>query len=197
MKELTLKDMMLTGAFSALYFLCVGLGTLFAIFFDHSGNMLYAPAFAAVLGGTVYLLLLAKIRKFGAITLMGIVMGVFFFLSGHFFASFLPGLIFGFLADRVAKLYDYRNKLVNSLSFVIFSFVNTGPILLMWFSRKAYISSLIARGKTQAYIERVMVPFTMPSVAWFVATVVVGAFVGALIGSALLKKHFEKAGIIS
>lgn len=84
MKQLTIKDIMTTGAFAALYFICVGLGTLIGLFFDRSGNMLYAPAFAALLGGTVYFLLIAKLQKFGPVTLLGLVMGGFFFLSGHF-----------------------------------------------------------------------------------------------------------------
>lgn len=32
MKQLTIKDIMTTGAFAALYFICVGLGTLIGLF---------------------------------------------------------------------------------------------------------------------------------------------------------------------
>lgn len=32
MKQLTIKDIMITGAFAALYFICVGLGTFINIF---------------------------------------------------------------------------------------------------------------------------------------------------------------------
>ena len=42
MKQLTIKDIMTTGAFAALYFICVGLGTLIGLFFDRSGNS-YTP----------------------------------------------------------------------------------------------------------------------------------------------------------
>lgn len=197
MKQLNVKDIILTGAFTALYFLCVGLGTLIGAFFDHSGNMMYAPAFAAVLGGVVYMLLIQKVQKIGAISLMGIVMGGFFFLSGHFFASALPGIIFGLLADALAKQGNYQSKNWNILSFVVFSFVNTGPIILMWLARSTYIDSLVARGKTADYINRVMLPVDGSVIFWFILTVVLGGLVGGLVGHYLVQKHFVKSGIAS
>ena len=197
MKQLNVKDIILTGAFTALYFLCVGVGTLIGAFFDHSGNMMYAPAFAAVLGGVVYLLLIQKVQKIGAISLMGVVMGGFFFLSGHFFASALPGIIFGLLADALAKQGNYQSKNWNILSFVVFSFVNTGPIILMWLARSTYIDSLVARGKTADYINRVMLPVDGSVIVWFILTVVLGALVGGLLGHYLVQKHFVKSGLSS
>lgn len=197
MKQLNVKDIIFTGAFTALYFLCVGLGTLIGAFFDHSGNMMYAPAFAAVLGGVVYMLLIQKVQKIGAISLMGIVMGGFFFLSGHFFASALPGIIFGLLADALAKQGNYQSKNWNILSFVVFSFVNTGPIILMWLARSTYIDSLVARGKTADYINRVMLPVDGSVIFWFILTVVLGGLVGGLVGQYLVQKHFVKSGIAS
>ena len=197
MKQLNVKDIIFTGAFTALYFLCVGLGTLIGAFFDHSGNMMYAPSFAAVLGGVVYLLLIQKVQKIGAISLMGIVMGGFFFLSGHFFASALPGIIFGLLADALAKQGNYQSKNWNILSFVVFSFVNTGPIILMWLARSTYIDSLVARGKTADYINRVMLPVDGSVIFWFILTVVLGGLIGGLVGHYLVQKHFVKSGIAS
>lgn len=197
MKKLQIKDIMLTGALAALYFLCVGLGTLTGIFLDRSGNMLYAPGFAALFGGLVYMLLTSKVRKFGAITLLGLVMGGFFFLSGHFFASFMPGLIFGLLADLIAGLGRYESKSINLLSFMVFSFVNSGPIILMWLARQTYIDSLIARGKSSDYINRVMLPVDAGTISWFILTVVLGALIGGLLGQYLVSKHFVKAGMVS
>lgn len=197
MKQLTIKDIMTTGAFAALYFICVGLGTLIGLFFDRSGNMLYAPAFAALLGGTVYFLLIAKLQKFGPVTLLGLVMGGFFFLSGHFFAAMLPSLIFGFLADVIASLGKYKSKVLNNLSYLVFAFVNSGPILLMWLLKDAYVKSLLARGKDMTYINRVMYDFSFGHVTWFIGTVLVGALLGSAFAHYLLRKHFMKSGLLS
>ncbi|MGT2933840.1 MptD family putative ECF transporter S component [Streptococcus catagoni] len=197
MKNLKLKDIILTGAFSALYFICVGLGTLISIFLDKSGNMIYAPAFAGLLGGTVYFLLVAKIQKFGAITMLGAIMGFFFFLTGHFVAALFPALIFGLLADGLAYLGRYQKQSINLLSYILFSFANTGPIILMWFLRDTYIKSLLARGKDMAYVNRVMVDLTLANVSFFIFTVCLGALLGGLFGQRLLKKHFMKSGMLS
>ncbi len=50
-------------AFAVLYFLCMGIGVLWAIF-DQTGNMFYAPAFTALVGGSVYMILVAKVPRF-------------------------------------------------------------------------------------------------------------------------------------
>ncbi|QKG78195.1 MptD family putative ECF transporter S component [Streptococcus canis] len=197
MKQLRIKDIMTTGAFAALYFICVGMGTLIGIFFDHSGNMLYAPAFAALLGGTVYFLLIAKLQKFGPVTLLGLIMGGFFFLSGHFFAAMFPSIVFGFLADVIASLGKYKSRVFNNLSYLVFAFVNSGPILLMWLLKDAYVESLLARGKDMTYVNRVMYDFSLSHVTWFVGTVLVGALLGSAFAHYLLRKHFAKSGLLS
>lgn len=143
------------------------------------------------------MLLQSKIKKFGAISLLGMVMGGFFLLSGHFFIAFLPGLVFGFLADWVAGLGRYENKSLSLLSFVVFSFANSGPIILMWLARQTYIDSLVARGKTEEYINRILLPVDFPTIAGFVGMVAVGALVGGLFGQYLVKRHFVKAGMAS
>ncbi|MBF0787822.1 MULTISPECIES: MptD family putative ECF transporter S component [unclassified Streptococcus] len=196
MKQLKVRDLMVTGAFAALYFLCVGLGTLVAAIFDRSGNMMYAPAFAAILGGPVYMLLLAKVGKFGSISLVGAVMACFFFMSGYMAAAFLPSLVFGIGGDLIAKQGQYKQKWFNTMSFVVFSFGNLGPIILMWLMRDAYVASLVARGKSAEYIARVMVDFTPVHVLSLTATIVVGALLGAFLGQQMLAKSFKKSGLL-
>lgn len=196
MKQLKVKDLMVTGAFAALYFLCVGLGTLVAAIFDRSGNMMYAPAFAAILGGPVYMLLVAKVGKFGSISLVSAVMACFFFLSGYMTAAFLPSLFFGILGDLLAKQGQYRQKWINLMSFVVFSFGNLGPIILMWLMRDAYVESLVARGKSAAYIARVMVDFTPLNVLSLSGTIVLGALLGGFLGQKMLAKSFKKSGLL-
>ncbi|MGT2712496.1 MptD family putative ECF transporter S component [Streptococcus oriscaviae] len=195
--NLKVKDIMVTGAFSALYFLCVGLGTLIGVFFDKSGNMMYAPAFAALLAGPVYMLLIAKVGKFGAISLVGAVMAGFFFLSGYMTASFLPSLLFGLLGDGLARLGSYKSKVYNLASYVLFSFGNLGPILLMWFMRDAYEAALVARGKSAEYIARVLLDFNLGNVLWLSATIVTAAVISGLLGQHLVKKYFDKSGLLA
>ena len=54
------KSILTTLLFAVLYFLCMGIGVLLGNFFDQTGNMFYAPAFTALVGGSVYMILVAK-----------------------------------------------------------------------------------------------------------------------------------------
>lgn len=195
MSHLKIKDIMIIGSFSALYFLCVGLGTLVGVLLIHSGNMMLAPAFTGLFAGTVYMLLISKVKKWGAISLLGIVMAAFFFFSGHFILSFLPSLVCGLLADTLAKWGHYRSKTFNLMSYIVFSFGNLGPIILMWFMKEAYIQRLLDKGKDMTYINHVMIDFTLENVVYLSLTILVGAIIGGLFGQYMIRKHFDKAGI--
>ncbi|MCW6676962.1 MptD family putative ECF transporter S component [Aerococcaceae bacterium NML180378] len=195
MKQLTIKDLMTTGVYAALYFLFVALGTLVGVVIIHSGNMMLAPAFTALFAGTVYMVLISKVQKFGAITLVGVMMACFFFFSGHFIVSFIPSLVFGVLADSIGKMGNYQSKLGNLLSYIVFSFGNLGPIILMWVAREAYVQRLLDKGKDMTYVNNVMVEFNVSNVAFLLGIVAIGALIGGLFGQYILCKHFTKAGM--
>ena len=190
------KDIITTGIYTALYFVFLCLGTLSSVFLAYSANMKYAPAFIALLAGTVYMLLIAKTKKFGCLILMSAVISVFFFMSGHFAFSFLPNLISGILADIIAKFGKYKNKLYNLISYIVFSFGNLGPVIMMWVVRDTYIEHLVAIGKDTSYINEVMVNSDFSNVAWLSLTIIIGGLLGGLFGQYMLKKHFNKAGMV-
>ncbi|NIB66651.1 MptD family putative ECF transporter S component [Streptococcus pseudopneumoniae] len=186
------KTILTTLLFAVLYFLCMGIGVLLGNPLDQTGNMFYAPAFTALVGGSVYMILVAKVPRFGAITTIGLVMALFFLGSKHGAGAFLPGIICGLLADGIAHLGKYKDQTKNFLSFILFAFSTSGPILLMWITPKAYMATLLARGKSQEYIDRIMVAPNPGTILLFVASVVIGALVGALIGQVLSKKLAQK-----
>ena len=113
------KSILTTLLFAVLYFLCMGIGVLLGNLFDQTGNMFYAPAFTALVGGSVYMILVAKVPRFGAITTIGLVMALFFLGTKHGAGAFLPGIICGLLADGVASLGKYKDQTKNLLSFLI------------------------------------------------------------------------------
>ena len=191
------KDIIVTGIYTAFYFVFLCLGTLLSVLLAYSANMKYAPAFIALLAGTVYMLLIAKTKKFGCLILMSAVISLFFFMSGHFALSFLPNLLCGILADVVAKFGKYENNIYNLISYIIFSFGNLGPVIMMWVVRKTYIEHLIAIGKDTSYIKEVMISFDFSTVAWLSLTIIVSGLFGGLFGQYMLKKHFNKAGMVN
>ena len=180
------------AAFAGLYFLAIGLGVLLGSLVDHRGNMFYAPAFSALVGGAIYRAYVEKIQRTGAILVVALVIGAFFLFTRHGAGAFLPALAGGLLAELVAARGHYQSKLGNALSFLLFSFTTTGPILMMWIQPASYRASLLARGKSMDYIERVMVPSNMETVSWFLLTLLLGALLGYLLGQLVYQKLDRK-----
>ena len=192
-KEILMKKNILTTLLAVvLYFLCLGIGVVLGHLVDSTGNMFYAPAFSALVGGSVYILLLAKVPRFGAITTLGLFMALFFLASKHGAGAFLPGLACGLAADAIARLGNYRDRIKNTLSFLVFAFSTSGPILLMWINPASYEAALLARGKSQEYIDRIMVAPELDKILLFVSSILLCALIGAVVGQFLSQKIADK-----
>ena len=194
--KLTVPDLISVGVFTALYFVLVTVATFTCALLPGVGNIVL-PALAALISGSVYMLLAAKLQKFGGITIMGLVMGLFFFVSGHFVLSFATNIVCGLLADLIAARDKFRSKKLLLVSYVVFSYGLTGPILPLWFMKDAYIANLTARGKDAAYINTLFAPINNGSFVAAMAAILVCAVLGGLFGQRMMKKHFEKAGIVA
>ena len=186
------KNILTTLLAVVLYFLCLGIGVVLGHLVDSTGNMFYAPAFSALVGGSVYMLLLAKVPRFGAITTLGLFMALFFLASKHGAGAFLPAIACGLAADAIAHLGNYKDRIKNTLSFLVFAFSTSGPILLMWIRPKAYVATLLARGKSQEYIDRIMVAPEWDKILLFVSSILIGTLTGAVVGQFLSEKIADK-----
>ena len=173
-------------AFAGLYFLAIGLGVLLGNLVDNRGNMFYAPAFSALVGGGIYRIYVEKIQRTGAILVVALMIGTFFLFTRHGAGAFLPALLGGGLAELVAASGRYHSKIRNALSFLLFSFTTIGPILMMWIQPDSYRASLLARGKSIDYVNRVMVSSDPATITWFVFTVLLGAGIGWGLSTILL-----------
>lgn len=191
-----MPDLISVGVFTALYFVFVTVATFTCALLPGVGNIVL-PALAALISGSVYMLLAAKLQKFGGITIMGLVMGLFFFVSGHFVLSFATNIVCGLLADLIAARGKFRSKKLLLVSYVVFSYGLTGPILPLWFMKDAYIANLTARGKDAAYIDTLFAPINNGSFVAAMAAILVCAVLGEVFGQRMMKKHFEKAGIVA
>lgn len=195
--KLTVPDLISTGVFTALYFVLVAVATFSSVVIFPGFNNVVLPAFCALISGSVYMLLVAKVQKFGAISIMGIVMGVFFMTSGHFIVSFAANIVMGIVADFVAKAGDYKSKNGILASYVIFSYGLFGPVLPMWFMKDAYIANLETRGKDASYISDLFANINQATFGIAVAATLICALIGGWFGQKMIKKHFVKAGIVS
>ena len=100
------------------------------------------------------LVTIATFATSASITIMGLVMSIFFFSSGHFILSFVTNIVFAIIADLIGYISKYKNKAMILLSYIVFSYGLMGPVLPIWFLKDQYESNLVARGKDAVYIER-------------------------------------------
>ena len=194
--KLTVPDLISIGVFTALYFVLVTIATFASVAIFPGFNNVVLPAFCALISGCVYTLLVVKLQKFGGISVMGIVMGLFFMISGHFIISFAANIVMGIVADCVAKVGKYKSKKWIILSYVIFSYGLFGPVIPMWFMKDAYVANLVARGKDAVYIAELFANINMVTFVLAVVATLICALVGGWFGMKMIKKHFVKAGIV-
>lgn len=194
--KLNIPDLISIGVFTAIYFVLVTIATFASAAIIPGFSNVILPAAAALISGCVYMLMAAKLQKFGGITVMGLVMGLFFFVSGHFVLSFAANIVCGIAADLVARAGKYKSKKGLLLSYIIFSYGLTGPVLPLWFMKSAYVANLEGRGKDAAYIDALFANINMTTFVICLVAILVCAVLGGLFGQKMLKKHFVKAGIV-
>ena len=195
-RKLKAQDLISIGVFTALYFVLVTIATFSSALILPGFSNIFLPAIAALISGCVYMLMVAKVQKFGGITVMGVVMGLFFLVSGHFILSFAANIICGIVADLIAKSGNYKSKKGILASYVSFSYGLTGPILPLWFMKDAYVANLVARGKDALYIENLFANINMGTFAVSMISILICALVGGWFGQKMMKKHFAKIGIL-
>ena len=194
--KLTVPDLISIGVFTALYFVLVTIATFASVAIFPGFNNVVLPAFCALISGCVYTLLVVKLQKFGGISVMGIVMGLFFMISGHFIISFAANIVMGIVADCVAKVGKYKSKKWIILSYVLFSYGLFRPVTPMWFMKDAYVANLVARGKDAVYIAELFANINMVTFVLAVVATLICALVGGWFGMKMIKKHVVKAGIV-
>ena len=101
----------------------------------------------------------------------------------------------GILAEIVAHTANYKSKKMNILSYVFFCLGGTGTYIAYFINPQTWINTMLDKGTTQEYLDSMLA-----STDWLVlVTMLIGtvliALLSGLVGSKLLKKQFEKAGI--
>ena len=157
------KDLINIGIFTAIYFVVV-----FAV-----ACLGFVPILMAAICGIIplvagipYMLFLTRARKFGMVTILGLLTGIIMFITGMGYFSIATGLICGLIG--------------NFLPFLVTADAYLPTVRAQY--GDAYVDELMT------YLQPEMYPVLL--VACFVTGII-----GGFIGRAVLKKHFKRAGI--
>ncbi|WP_113671698.1 MptD family putative ECF transporter S component [Vallitalea guaymasensis] len=194
-QKLSIKDLVVTGIFSALFFVMTMIGGIF--FAPNPALTFLLPPAVALLTGPVYLLLIAKVPKHGPILILGILMGLLMFVTGMYWLWSVAYIVLAIVAELISGAGKFNNMKLNIMGFMIFSLNPIGSYMMLWINQNKYIDYLVGKGTEQSYMN------TMVETAkdWMLPAMIIGtlllAFISALLGKRLLKKQFEKAGILA
>lgn len=184
------KDLINIGIYAAIY--CV-IMTCIAMLGYIPIMMPMLAVLCPLIGGIPMMLFYTKAKKFGMITIMGIIVGIYLWITGMGIYPAIFGVVFGLLADLIAKSGKYQSVAKTILSHGVFCVMLFGNFLPLYIDSEGYFASRQEFG--QEYIDTlggIMQPWTAPVIA--ILAFVFG-IIGALLGKSLLKKHFVKAGI--
>ena len=194
MKKLTSKDLINIGIFTAIYIALVVVASGTAIV--PIMQFVFVPI-AALITAPVYLLYIAKVGKFGAILITGLLSSglVGFLVYGNIYC-FLVNIAFFIIAEFIAYAGKYKSKKLNNLSFIVCSFWAMGEAGLPWTAREYFWQLSVDSGYSVDWANGVNALATPTTLVLMLAGIAICAIIGIMYSNSLFKKHFKKAGII-
>lgn len=192
-KGLSVKDLVTTGIFTALVFVFILIGGMF--FATNPVLTFFMPAGSGLLAGPAFLLMIAKVQKRWSLSIMGVVIGILWFVTGMHWAFVLGYMLMAIVADFVAGAGKYRSKKLNSLAYILFSLGSTGTYILFFVDPNGWAQTMLGNGTEQSYIDTMQATANTGILVAMFAAVLITSAISAFVGCKLLKKQFEKAGI--
>ena len=191
-KKLKVKDLVSIGVFAVIYFVLlygVGMMGMIPILF------LIYPTVLAIVAGTVVMLFMTKVQKPWALFIFGMIAPLLMFAMGHTYVLLVLSLIIMIIAELIRKIGNYNSFKYNMLSYAVFSTWICSSLMQMLLLKEKYLEMTLGM-MGQEYADALEKLITYPHMALVALGAFIGGIIGAYIGKALLKKHFEKAGIV-
>lgn len=193
MEKFKIKDLVTIGVFTVIYFVLMFLSGMIGIV-----PILYLayPTVAGIITGIVIMLFMAKVQKPGGLFILGLICSLIVIAMGNTYVILVHALISMAIAEIIRKTGGYKSFKYNMLSFAIFNTWICGFLMQVLLAKDKVIEIAETRGMGYAYIMKLIALLNFSSMILVYIGAIVGGIIGAYIGKAFLKKHFEKAGII-
>ncbi len=192
--KLKARDFITVGIFTALLFVvefaCGILG------FIHPYIVASYVVMIPIVGSIPMMLFYTKVEKFGMITIMSILMAIIMFVTGMGYLGAPLIILAGLVADLIAKSGGYKSFKKTAISYGVFSLwicANYFPVIV---TADSYRADLLEGGYSAEYCDNLFRAINSKTIAVLLVLCFVFGFIGAFIGKAVVKKHFEKAGIV-
>lgn len=189
-EKMNVRDYITTAiCFVLLYIIFAVIGT--PIGMTVIGN-LFIFAVCALFWGTIYMLLYSKVNKKGVVLLFSLILAVMMLMN--FWVISLVIALGGIVAEIVWRKLDRRKFSTMLICFTIqivaWYLAQAVPLILL---KDMYLAAIPAYAELYSGVYELLVG---PMFFVGLAATVAGCIAGGFIGRFLLKKHFQKAGIV-
>ena len=188
-RKLSGKDLITIGIFSAIYFV-LNLAAMITGFVPVLWLLL--PGVTGIVTGIPFLLMASKVRKPGAVLIMGTITALLYFVTGQFTVLLL--ITFA-IACILSELYRAVTKYDNSfthmmISFVFFCYGMLGSPLAIWVYKDSFLAQIQQNGMSAEYVQSLSGLISTPMLIVLCISPVIGGVIGALIAKGLFRKFF-------
>lgn len=161
--------------------------------------LFFSGGMGVLLAAPVYMLLIARVNRFGTTAIFTGCLSLMFLSYGGFFAMFIPiyivlGLLLEYLFLRKEANRRAPKKL--SLVWIVFSVCYLLSTFVSFIDIDNYIQ-LVRAQRGDAMANTFLNIYTNP--LWVIVIVlltILAAYIGTRIGTALINRHFKKAGVL-
>ena len=192
--KLQAKDFITIGIFTALLFVvefaCGMLG------FIHPYIVASYVVMIPLVGSIPMMLFYTKVEKFGMISIMSVLLAIIMFVTGMGYLGAPLIIASGVIADLIAKSGKYKSFKKTALSHGVFCLwicANYFPVIV---TADSYRKDLLDGGYSAEYCDNLFRAINEKTIAVLLILCFVFGIIGAFVGKAVVKKHFEKAGIV-
>ena len=187
------RDLLSVAIFAVIYFVIVFAVAMLGIISPLV--MLLTLPLSPITAGIPYMLFLTRVRHAGMVTLFGLVVGLLYLMMGHPWQSTLVTIAVSILADLIVWAGRYRSTRAAIWAHTVFTVWFVGPWIPFFIDPVAYVDSYGTESMGEAYMRQFADVVTPTTILVMVAATLVCGFLGGLLGTKLLRKHFRKAGL--
>ena len=165
---------------------------------NHFISMVLSVGIITLLCGPVYCLLVSRVRKRGVSLVYMTILGLIYLLMGNWYLL-IYFILVGILCEAVLwKKGSFQSPWRITAAWTTASLLYNGINLLpIWFFWDTYYDFAIASGMEQSYIDSYVRYYTSPGwLAFILLFTTLMGFLGCMVGSRLIRRHFQKAGVL-
>lgn len=193
-KKLEARDFITVGIFTAIVWI-VQMIIMFCGYispFVVAGYSVLIPIFT----GIPMMLYFCRIEKFGMLTITSIIFAILLFVFGMGLLGAPICIASGLLADLIAKSGNYKSRTKTILANGVWNLWVSASYLPLVLTADEYAQSLLDGGYEDGFVKQLFTLVTPKTYPVIILLCFVCGIIGALIGRVVVRKNFEKAGIV-